>query len=959
MNPIPKLTSLGQSLWYDNIERRLLENGELAAMVQRGDIRGLTSNPSIFHKAIANSTDYDSALMPMAWAGYDAVRIFERLAIEDIRAAADLLRPLYDETDGADGYVSLEVSPTLAYDTEGTLADARRLWHLVDRPNLMIKIPATKAGLPAIRRAIAEGINVNVTLIFSVERYEEVMDAYLSGLESFLDFSPPPSGEGLGVGAPPSGEGLGVGASPSGPGTKDISRIASVASFFVSRIDGKVDALLNEIIAAGGAQAEKARALLGKIAIANAKEAYARFRRVFESERFRRLEAAGARLQRPLWASTSTKNPAYPDTLYVDTLIGAHTVNTVPPKTLLAFKDHGTAAPTLESGLDEARRQLADLEAVGISLAEVTRQLEEEGVASFAKAFQAMMDTIEERRQAAVAHLGPLVDSVARRVAALEEADAPRRLWAHDPTLWTDDPEGQAEVRIRLGWLDAPEIGRSLMAPLRALRQSLADDGIRRVLLLGMGGSSLAPEVIASILTSPPPKGEGLGVGAPPSGEGVSFAILDSTHPDQVRAVARAFPPEESLYIVASKSGTTAEPLAFMEYFWQLTGGDGSRFVAVTDPGSHLADLGRARNFRAVILADPNVGGRYSALTAFGLTPAALIGVDAAQLLDRAAWMQAQCAADVPAGRNPGLVLGAIIGQAALHGRDKLTVFADTPLRAFGSWMEQLVAESSGKHGRGIVPVDGEPPAAPSWYGDDRLFVYLRSDGEHDAAVATLRAAGHPVLQLDVPASADLGAEFYRWEVAIAVACAVIGVNAFDQPDVQDAKLRAKAAIAAYREKGAFDEGAPAWEDETAAVYGKIPAGAGSLREIVDAFLGQVRPGDYVALNAFLPRNAENAALLTDLRIAIQERTRLATTLGFGPRFLHSTGQLHKGGANNGLFLVFTDDPQEDAEIPTQGLTFGALLRGQVLGDIEALQAQGRRVLRIHLRQWETLRNLL
>ncbi len=930
MNPIPKLTSLGQSLWYDNIERRLLENGELAAMVQRGDIRGLTSNPSIFHKAIANSTDYDSALVPMAWAGYDAVRIFERLAIEDIRAAADLLRPLYDETDGADGYVSLEVSPTLAYDTEGTLADARRLWKLVNRPNLMIKIPATKAGLPAISQAIAEGINVNVTLIFSVERYEEVMDAYLTGLESLLKLSPPPSGEGSGV------------------------RVASVASFFVSRIDVKVDALLNEIIAAGGPQAEKARALLGKIAIANAKEAYARFRRVFESERFRRLQAAGARLQRPLWASTSTKNPAYPDTLYVDTLIGPHTVNTVPPKTLAAFKDHGTAALTLESGLDEARQQLADLESLGISLAEVTRQLEEEGVASFAKAFQAMMDTIEERRQAAVAQTGPLAASVARRVTTLEEQAAPRRLWEHDPSLWTDDPEGQAEVRIRLGWLDAPEISRSLLEPLAALRQSIQKDGIRRILLLGMGGSSLAPEVIASIFhsDSPPPVGEGSGVRAP-------FAILDSTHPDQVRAAARAFPPEESLYIVASKSGTTAEPLAFLDYFWELTGGDGSRFVAVTDPGSHLADLGRERNFRAVILADPNVGGRYSALTAFGLTPAALMGVDPALLLDRAAWMRTQCAADVPAGRNPGLVLGAVIGQAALEGRDKLTIFADPALSAFGSWLEQLVAESSGKHGRGIVPVDGEPPADPSWYGDDRLFVYLRRDGQHDAALEALRAAGHPVLRLDVPTSADLGAEFYRWEMAIAVACAVIGVNAFDQPDVQDAKLRAKAAIAAYREQGAFDEGAPAWEDESAAVYGDVPAGAGSLRAIVDAFLGQAQPGDYVALNAFLPRNAENAALLTELRIAIQGRTRLATTLGFGPRFLHSTGQLHKGGANNGLFLVFTDDPQEDAEIPTQGLTFGALLRGQVLGDIAALQAQGRRVLRIHLHRREVLRNLM
>ncbi len=935
--PITTLTSLGQSIWYDNIQRRLLENGELAAMIQRGDIRGLTSNPSIFHKAIANSRDYDPALIPMAWAGYEATRIFERLAIEDIRAAADLLRPLYDETGGDDGYVSLEVSPALACDTAGTLADARRLWELVDRPNLMIKIPATEAGLPAIRDAIAAGINVNVTLIFSVERYEAVMDAYLSGLELLLNNSPSPLGRG-----------------GRGEGTKPLSRIASVASFFVSRLDTKADARLQEIIAAGGPQAEIARSLLGKIAIANAKEAYARFKRVFTSERFRRLAARGARLQRPLWASTSTKNPAYPDTLYVDSLIGPHTVNTVPPKTLAAFKDHGTAAPTLETGLEEARRHLAALESLGIPLAELTRELEEEGVAAFAKAFHAMMETIEERRQAARNQLGPLADSVAHRVSALEEIAAPRRLWERDPSLWTDDRRGAAEIRIRLGWLDAPKNSRPLLEPLAALRQSLQKDGIRRVLLLGMGGSSLAAEVIASILRppSPPPAGEGKGVGVP-------FSVLDSTHPEQVLAAARAFPPSESLYLVASKSGTTAEPLAFLDYFWELTGGDGSRFVAVTDPGSRLERLGRERNFRAVILADPNVGGRYSALTAFGLTPAALMGTDPAALLDRAARMRAQSLPDVPAGRNPGLVLGAVLGQAALRGRDKLTVFADEPLGAFGAWLEQLIAESSGKRGRGILPVEGEPPADPSLYGADRIFVYLRRSGTHDAALDALRAAGHPALVLDFPDAYHLGAAFYRWEVAAAVACAIIGVNAFDQPDVQDAKARAKAAIAAYRQQGAFEEGAPAWESETAAVYGEIPPGAGSLAEIVGAFLAQGKAGDYVALNAFLPRTPEWAARLHELRIAIRGRTHLATTLGFGPRFLHSTGQLHKGGPNNGLFLVFTDDPQEDADIPGQGLTFGALLRGQALGDIAALRSRGRRVLRVHLRSPEALKGLL
>lgn len=371
MNKSQELLAAGQSVWYDNIQRKLLKNGEMARMIAQGEIRGVTSNPSIFMNAIAKSQDYDDTLIPLAQAGKDTEEIYSQLAIADIQATADLLLPLYKETGGADGYVSLEVSPYLANDTAGTLAEAKRLWQVVNRPNLMIKIPATKAGIPAVAAALAAGLNVNVTLIFSRQRYAEVMDAYLQGLEKRAQ-------EGLPLGA-----------------------IASVASFFVSRVDTNVDARLQALISAGGAPAQKAKALLGQAAIANARLAYADFKQVFSTPRFQKLKGQGARLQRPLWASTSTKNPAYRDVVYVEELIGPDTVNTIPPQTLTAFLDHGRVRPSLEEGVEAARQALAALETLGISMQEVTDQLENEGVKSFSDAFTVLLKAVDDRRQAA------------------------------------------------------------------------------------------------------------------------------------------------------------------------------------------------------------------------------------------------------------------------------------------------------------------------------------------------------------------------------------------------------------------------------------------------------------------------------------------------------------------------------------------------------------------------------
>jgi len=886
---IKKLTSLGQSLWYDNIQRKLLETGELKAMIERGDIRGVTSNPTIFQNAIAKTNDYDAALIPLAWSGWDAEKIFWQLAIEDIQQACDLFRPMYDETKGGDGYVSLEVSPYFANDTEGTAKQAKELWERVNRPNLMVKIPATKEGIPAIRQTIAAGINVNVTLIFALERYAAVMDAYIAGLEDRVAMNEP------------------------------INMVASVASFFVSRVDTKIDPRLPD-----------GSPLRGRAAIGNAKFAYDAFESIFTSPRFATLKARfRARVQRPLWASTGTKNPAYADTIYVDSLIGPDTVNTVPPATLDAFRDHGNAALTITRGLEESQMFFAELEAAGVSMQQVTQELEDEGVKSFADAFKTLLDAIEDRRKNAADSIKPLADSVSKRLATLEEHSVAARVWAHDPTLWDTDEKGQAEVKIRLGWLHSIEDARTRLDGYLSFAKEIHDEGIDRVLVIGMGGSSLTAEVLSSLLA-------GANIEAK-----LSLAILDSTDPQQVALAAEQYPPEKSLYILASKSGGTAELLAAFDYFWELSKGNGSRFVVTTDAGSSLEKLANDRGFRKVFNADPMVGGRFAALTDFGLVPAALLGMDLEKLLASAEKIK-KVSHD---NRSAGFALGALLAESALAGRDKLTVLSDAPVSAFAGWIEQVIAESSGKHGKGILPVPLEPLAAPEMYGNDRLFVYLRQTGELDANVSALKNAGFPVIEFPFMSPYDVGAEFFRWEIAVSVACHILGINTFDQPDVQDSKLRTIAKITDYQKTGKLAD--------------VDLVNVGDAKSALQKFLADAKAGEFVTINAYIPRNNETVYALQAMRVAIREKTKCAVSAGFGPRFQHSTGQFHKGGPNKGFFIQVVYDAQADMEIPTQGMTFGTLLRAQALGDYEALVAAGRRTIRVLLSSPADLSKLL
>ncbi len=920
-SPFLGLESLGQSVWLDFLRRNALDNGEIQGLIDQDGVSGLTSNPSIFEKAIAGSHDYDNAIRSMALEGKSIEEIYEALTIEDIQRAADLFRPIYNRLEGADGFVSLEVSPKLAHDTEGTIIEARHLWSTVNRPNLLIKVPGTREGLPAIQQLIGEGINVNVTLLFGLPRYREVAEAYLLGLETLAARGKP------------------------------LNRIASVASVFLSRIDVLVDPKLEKLRLEKGPAAEIVASLHGQVAIASAKVAYQIYQEIFGSERFKKLSKQGAHSQRLLWASTSTKNPEYSDVKYVETLIGRETINTIPVETLNAFREHGKPASRLEEGTQEAYRVLEGLHQAGIDLNASTQELEDEGVTKFSQAFEKLMAALQEKRAASFKEpvdrqtfaLGSYDKAVQVQVKKLEANHFSARLWRKDPSLWKNDPENQEDIRNALGWLHVAEKMEDNLREINAFKNEILKAGFRHVLHMGMGGSSLTPLVFERTFT--------------PSEDALSLTVLDSTDPATLLKIKQALPIADTLFIVASKSGTTAEPLAFAEYFYQKVKqikGEraGENFCVITDPGTPLVKAAKERAFRKTFLNFSDIGGRYSALSYFGLVPAALMGVDVNELLDRALRMLHACASSVPARENPGLMLGAALGDLAENSkRNKVTFIVPDVISSLGMWLEQLLAESTGKEGTGLLPVAGEPLGEPTVYGDDRVFIYIRmkdtADKILESHVSALRKAGQPVITIYLDDLLDLGQEFFRWEIATATAGAILGINAFNQPNVQESKDNTNRLLAMVRDQGKLPEETPSLIKDPLKLY--FNEKATTVSDTLKQFLAQAHSGDYLALMAYIAENPANDKALQDIRSLLQDRLHITTTLGYGPRFLHSTGQFHKGGPNTGLFLQLTADDVEDVPIPGAPYTFGIFKRAEAMGDLEAVQKHGRRAGRVHL----------
>jgi transaldolase / glucose-6-phosphate isomerase len=883
------LTAAGTSVWLDQIRRSLITSGELERLERELSLRGVTSNPAIFEKAILGSTDYDEQIAELAEQGMDARAIYDEIAILDVQLACDVLRPVWDEAGGADGFVSLEVEPAFAHDTEATTAQAREYWERVDRPNLMIKIPGTEAGVPAIEETIAAGINVNVTLLFSVESYSAIAEAYIRGMERRHE-----AGESLAV--------------------------HSVASFFVSRVDTEVDRRLAEL---------DREDLRGLAAVANARAAYGRFGELFRGERFAALREAGAPVQRPLWASTGVKDPLYPETKYVDSLVGPDTVNTMPMPTLLA------CAEELEvSGPTATEDPAADLERLaeaGIDMGDVTKTLLQQGIDKFVEPFDDLIHGIELAREGIVTGRPGTIKSripdeleppLIERVRKAQAESVAKRVWSRDESLWGGP--GVAEIADRLGWLTISEKMLEHAGELHEFVESAKADGLEHAVLLGMGGSSLGPEVIRRSYGEIP--------------GGMRLHVLDSTDPGAVLAVERAVELDKTLFVVSSKSGGTIETLSHMRYFYERSGRDGSRFCAVTDPGSPLAELARERGFRRVFENDPEIGGRYSVLSYFGLVPAALAGVNVEAMLHQAQVAEQNCAQYDAPRSNSGLWLGCVMGELSEQGRDKLTFAVSEPISSFGLWVEQLVAESTGKEGKGILPVADEPLGDPDVYGDDRVFAYLRNedepDEELDAKIEALGRAGHPTATLGVSGGAgDLGRVFFFAEFATAVAGWVLGINPFDQPNVQEAKDNTASIL---------EEGLPELDP-------------GSLEDL----LAKAAPPRYIAVTAFAPPSAKLDDAVTELRAKLRERTKCATTFGYGPRYLHSTGQYHKGGPANGLFIQLHQAAEQDVEIPDAGYSFEHLKNAQALGDMQTLRAHGLEVVRVEIDGPEAVRRLI
>lgn len=913
-------------LWLHDFSRALLEAQPLTAL----PASSFATHLGRLERAIGEGDSYDSALEQCALA--DPHLCFESLLIEDVRRAADALLPRF-APEWASGVVSVDLSPLRAESPAERLEAARQLFRAIDRPNVLIKMPAQADLLTVPEQLLYEGVNIHFTHVYHIDGYERAAECYMRALERRAL------------------ENLA------------LNGVFSVISFHVGAIDATVDRQLQNNIRAAQARSELARVsanaeLLGKIGVANANNVYRRSRDLFNSERFARLRARGALPQRLLWTEIAPISPLQAPMHYVDCLNHAEALLLLEPTLLEHLANHDQDAMQRTLALREAPDILARLAAVGIELDLIARQLLGDAEEMYSEAFAKLIARVDGkrkllssgfmRRQTLV--LGQYQKPVETELARLRAQKSITRTWACDASLWTDSPQVAAQIENRLGWLRLPTDGRIDREVLRAARDESRRAGWRHLVMLGMGGANITAETLYAIF--------GQQEGFP------ALITLDSTDPTAIRDVEAQIDLARTCFIVASKSGSTLETLAMLYYFYDKVQ-NGDQFIAITDPETRLAEEAQRLGFRAIYYNPTDMAGRYAALSYFGMLPIAMLGLDFERLLDRAAEMALACGANVMGNNHPGLWLGTVLGVLARRGLDKLTLLSSPEIAAFGAWVEQLIAESSGKEDKGIIPISGGTVGLPHDYDDDRLFVYLRletSAQNPDQAVKMLQEAGHPLVRLDLRDVYDIGAEFFRWQFAAATVGMVLGINPFDEPAVEESKQNTQRLLDAYVEHSALPQSPPAYSEDDVSLFADETTAAllhalrqqqalesSPLSGMLAAFLRLARSGDYIGLLAYLPPRPEYIAQLETLRRQLRHVLRRAVTLGFGPRYLHSTGQLHKAGCDKGVFLQLTVDDPEALPIPNLPYSFSVLKQAQAEGDYEALQSRGRRIVRLHL----------
>lgn len=883
------LESAGQSL-YLRCDRQD-DIAALSGQIADNRVRGVLMTLSAVCDCACARTALMNRAFPMRMHRRTPAQLFAETAAAAVRKAAALLQPVFNESGGQDGLVLVEYAVESFDQPAQAAEDIRQFWKAANRPNLVIAIPASGSGLKIAEELLHEGVNVAFTAVAAEPGFISAAQTVLEALEDRF------------------------------AGGKAIDTLISGVIFEADRIDGEIS---------NGSAAGAALPLARRLAAAAEKFA--------QSERWSDLREHGARPFRIVWSAAASTGIRYQNSLVVKNSVAAMT-----SAQIAAYRENGrfnTLTPDADAKIFPGK----SLEEEASLIAAISRKLEETKGNDMIQAYLAMQNDIQKAGDAVEKALGVLAEPISANFKKIEEDSVITRIFAKDPTVWTFDTQAYPEIRNRLGWLDIHKTIEKNAPEYREILESLRKDGITKALLIGMGGSSLAPEVVALTFAD---------------ADGLKLTIIDSTDPGQVLDADQAHPLSETVYIVSSKSGGTAEIRALMDYFYakakaELGDDAGKHFIAITDPGTLLERTAAELRFRKIVISDPSIGGRFSVLSPFGILPAVLIGLDPARIERKVSEIAKISAPSAPLGANESAALGVFLGTAAQSGRDKITILTDRAFASFGSWLEQLIAESSGKNGRGIVPIDIEPELPAEKYGKDRAFVYVDSAGEKTRFVDALIAAGQPVLTIRLNDSYDIFREFYRWELAVSVACAMLGVNAFDQPNVQDSKTRTVAKVNDFKKNGKLDELSAVWRGEGVEAYFNFEdpemQAAKTVREFIAAALKLAKAGeDYVAINAYIPRSDETLAQLQAFREKILKTTNCATTLGFGPRFQHSTGQLHKGGANNGVFLQLVADAPRDAEIPGEGMSFATFERAQALGDFEALLAMDRRAIRLNL----------